>query len=94
MKLRMEDKNLKALSLEDLDGVAGGQDYSKEWEEWTREWKEWWIYYYGDARCGNCGRYLNTVIKDYDRAMAYDVYMNNAFMCKCGQVIRPVNKWR
>ena len=50
----MEEKEMKALSMEDLDGVAGG----------------------------------------YNKDMAYDVYMNNAFMCTCGQVIRPVKGWK
>lgn len=29
-----------------------------------------------------------------EEATAYDVYMNNAFECTCGQVIRPVKGWK
>ena len=93
MKVRMEDKNLKVLSLEELDGVNGGYN-DEEWAKWTREWKDWWIKYYGGTRCGNCGNYLAGTIEGYDKDKAYDVYMNNAFMCTCGQVIRPVKGWK
>ena len=93
MKVRMEDKSLNALSLEELDGVTGGYN-DEEWAKWTREWKDWWKKYYGGTRCGNCGNYLAGVIEGYDKDMAYDVYMNNAFMCTCGQVIRPVKGWK
>ena len=89
----MEDKNLKALSPEELDEVTGGYT-DEEWAGWTRQWKDWWISHYGDTRCGNCGRYLDGVIEGYNKDMAYDVYMNNAFMCTCGQVIRPVKGWK
>ena len=96
MKVRMEDKNLKALSLEDLDGIAGGAGYTEEeWAQWTRDWKDYWIYYYGDARCGNCGQYLDVSIESYNKDMAYNVYMNNAFKCsRCGQVMKPVKGWK
>ena len=62
----MEEKEMKALSMEDLDGVAGGYN-DEEWAQWTRSWKDWWKAHYGDTRCGNCGRYLNNVIEGYDR---------------------------
>ena len=37
----MEDKKLKELTLEELDGVNGGYN-DAEWAKWTREWKDWW----------------------------------------------------
>ena len=83
------------LNLNDLDGIAGGQVPNNEaWNNWAREWKNFWIKYYGDTRCWNCGRYLSATIEGYDASMAYDVYMNVAFLCGCGQVIRPVTGWK
>ena len=35
----MEEKEMKALSMEDLDGVAGGYN-DEEWAQWTRSWKD------------------------------------------------------
>ena len=93
VKVRMEDKNLKELSLEELEGISGGYN-DAEWAAWTRAWKDWWIDHYGGTRCGNCGNLLAGTIEGYDKDMAYDVYMNNAFMCTCGQVIRPVKGWK
>lgn len=88
-----KSNELQELDLEDLNEISGGYN-DEEWAQWTRAWKDWWKDHYGDVRCGNCGRYLNGVIEGYNKDMAYDVYMNNAFMCTCGQVIRPVKGWK
>ena len=88
----MDNDKIKALSLEELDLVAGGAT-DEQWEEWANAWKTWWIQHYGDVRCHHCGRRLGDMIPGYDVNMAYDTFMNNAFLCKCGQVIRATESW-
>ncbi|MBR2067486.1 MAG: hypothetical protein IJ875_04410 [Solobacterium sp.] len=92
-KKTIESKEKQMLTLDELDEIAGGYN-NEEWAQWTRAWKDWWKANYGAVRCWNCQRFLNGVIEGYDKDMAYDVYMNNAFKCVCGQIIRPVKGWK
>ena len=94
-KKTIESKEMQLLTLDELDEIAGGQGYNDEqWAQWTRAWKDWWKAHYGETWCTNCHRYLKAVIENYDKDMAYDVYMNNAFKCECGQIIKPVKGWK
>lgn len=83
-----------ALPEKDLEKVSAGGEYDKQWEEWTEAWKNWWIEHYGGVYCNFCGRQLKNVIKDFDVYDAYNTYMNNAFKCKCGNIIRATESWK
>ena len=90
----MKENARNLLTDEMLDSINGGQDYTKEWQEWTDAWKEWWIDHYGNVCCIRCGRRLEDSIRTYNKDKAYATYMNNAFLCPCGQVIKATESWK
>ena len=83
------------LAIDELDNISGGAGYNEQqWAEWTKAWKDWWIKYYGDIVCPKCHMPMLNAIVTYNKDLAYDCYMNNALMCKCGNVCWIQDNWK
>ena len=83
------------LGNQELEKATGGAGYNEQqWAEWTKAWKDWWIEHYGDIICPKCHMPMLNAIVTYDKDLAYDCYMNNALMCKCGNACWIQDRWR